>query len=111
MDSLRPHLRARDEEPAQLIHRDQGPLHRRLWLDAQIRGVRRDRPDHLRRRVAALELGHDRPRMARDRIVHVREPLVVRVVQEAGHGPQLRVLAVARRIRLHSRGNGEAMAA
>ena len=55
--------------------------------------MRGDRPDHLRRRVAGLELAHDRPRMAVLGVVHVGEALVVGVVEQAGDAPQLALRA------------------
>ena len=73
--------------------------------------VRRDRANHLGRRVAAFELGHDRARVALGLVVHVGEALVVGVVQQAGHAPQLRVLALTLRKGDHCRFDGEAMAA
>jgi hypothetical protein len=63
----------------------------RLARDAEIVGVGGDRADHLRRRVATLELGHDRPRVTRGRVGHVRVALVVGVVQQSGDTPQLDV--------------------
>jgi hypothetical protein len=52
----------------------------RLARDAEVVGVGGDRADHLRRGVAALELGDDRARMSGDRVGHIREALVVGVV-------------------------------
>ena len=98
-----PHDRAGHEEPGQLVDRVQRALHRAVARDAQEIGVRRDAADHLRRRVAALELGHDRPRVAGLRVVHVREALVVGVVEQSGDAPELLVLAALARRRRASR--------
>ena len=64
VDPLRAHHRAGDDEAAELVDGVERALHRRFARDAEIVGVGGDRADHLRRRVAALELGHDRARVA-----------------------------------------------
>ena len=58
--------------------------------------------------VAGLELGQ---RDARVSGLEVGVALVVHVVQQADHAPQLLVLAVAARVRAHGRLDGQAVAA
>jgi len=110
VDALGAHRGTGHDEARQLVDGEQRLLHRGLAGHAQEVGVRGDRADDHRVLAAALELGHDRPRVAVVG-VHVRMALVVGVVQEPGQPPGLDVLAALLGVGAHADLHATAVAA
>jgi hypothetical protein len=107
VDALGPDVGAGQDEPGQLVDREQRLLHRRIARDAQEVGVRGDRAHDHRIDVAGLELGQRDSRVAG---LEVGVALVVHVVQQADDAPQLLVLALLARIGAHRRLDRQAVA-
>ena len=95
----RPHQRAGHQEPAQLVHREERPGHRRVARHA---GVVRVSEDGARRSASGSpRRGEDPHAFGRvllgGRMGGVGKALVVEVVQQADQAPRLRVLAARAR--------------
>ena len=89
LEALGPHVGAREQEAAQLVDGVERLLHRRLARDAHEVGVGGDRAHDLGVDAARFELLHARPGVAVLLVVHVREALVVHVVQQSDDEPAL----------------------
>ena len=85
------------DEPGELVAGEQGLLQRRVARDRQVLGVGEDALDH-HLRVALF--AEDRRAVLRV-LVQRGMQLVVEVVEQRGHAPELLVLAVVARVPAH----------
>src|SRR5690606_36144025 len=105
----RPDQRDGDQEAGQLVHRDQGPLHEALGLDAgDVLGMAENRADHLLRAAALTQDLRADYGMTLDADVGVA--LVVEVVQQSDQAPEVRILTEALGIGPHRRFHREHVA-
>src|SRR5204862_1000657 len=100
------HEPARVDEPGQLVTSEQRLLERRVARETEVLGMREDAVDDLLRITLPAQDGRPVLWVLVERRVH----LVVEVVKEGGHAPQLLVLAELLRIGADGGLDGESMA-
>ena len=103
LDAGRADERAGGDEAGELIDREERLGHVGLARDAQEGGVPGDRVDELLGPAALLEQPQGGAGVAVLGVVEIREALVVEVVDQARHGPQLLVAAALARVGDHRR--------
>ena len=105
-DPVGPHEPAGVDEAGELVAGEERLLQRRVARQAEVRGVREDALDHL---LGLALLAQDRRAVLRV-LVERGVDLVVEVVQQRGHAPELLVLAEALRVGADGGLDGERVA-
>ena len=107
-EPLRPDVGDGEHEPGQLVHGEQGLLHRGLAGNAHEVGVGRDGAHELRRIATRLEFADRVPGVT---VREIRIALVVKIVHQSGQSPQLDIPVKPGRVGPHRGLDGEHVAA